>query len=100
MRPLAAGVLLVVSTAAKAQPDEQPWFMLGNGDTSCTDFVNAAQLNDRARQPGDPPGSYRNHEALAYMTWIEGFMSGTNYISTINRMVGRASVLRAAYNGS
>jgi hypothetical protein len=56
---------------------------------SCEVFLQATELNSAAREPGDPGGTYRRPDASGYMGWVEGFVSGLNYMASTNRTAGQ-----------
>jgi hypothetical protein len=62
---------------------------MSSAAVSCEAFVQATQLNSAAREPGDPGGTYRRPDASGYMGWVEGFISGLNYMASTNRTAGQ-----------
>jgi len=88
LRSLGVTIALIISVPSKAQ-SPGVFFSMGSADVSCRAFVRAAESNDAARQPDDPAGSYRNAEASGYMGWVEGFISGMNYLAPANRTAGQ-----------
>jgi hypothetical protein len=65
------------------------FFSMGSAAVSCEIFVQATELNSAAREPGDPGGTYRRPDASDYMGWVEGFVSGLNYMASTNRTAGQ-----------
>jgi len=65
------------------------FFSMGSAAVSCEVFVQATELNSAAREPGDPGGTYRRPDASGYMGWVEGFISGLNYMASANRTAGQ-----------
>jgi hypothetical protein len=75
------------------------FFSMRSDAVSCEVFVHAAELNSAALQPGDPGGTYRRPGTSGCMGWIEGFISGLNYMTSTNRTAARISSLRPASDG-
>jgi hypothetical protein len=69
-------LLIVAASSANAQNTS---FSLGEASKSCGTFVEAVERNNLLRQTNDPFG-FRDPEAAALMSWIEGFISGENYV--------------------
>ena len=65
------------------------FFSMGSAAVSCEVFEHAAELNSAARQPSDPGGTYRRPDTSGYMGWVEGFISGLNYMASTNRTAGQ-----------
>jgi hypothetical protein len=65
------------------------FFSMGSAAVSCEVFVQATELNSAAREPGDPGGTYRRPDASGYMGWVEGFISGLNFMAVTNRTAGQ-----------
>jgi hypothetical protein len=80
--------VVVMSVPSNAQATDV-FSSMGSAAVSCEVFVQAAQLNSAALQPGDPGGTYRRPDASGYMGWVEGFISGLNYIASANRTAGQ-----------
>jgi hypothetical protein len=65
------------------------FFSMGSAAVPCEVFVQATELNSAALQPGDPGGTYRCPDASGYMGWVEGFISGLNFMASTNRTAGQ-----------
>ena len=66
-----------VETLAQSAPVGL-FYALGQTSTSCGEFVNAAEYNNRARLPADPPATFSDPVTAGLMSWVEGFLSGIN----------------------
>jgi len=81
---------MVISAAAQPTAPDGQFYPLGSGgSSSCEAFVAAAESNNRARRPDDPPNTFYHLELASLMSWIEGFVSAMNYMAPTGRMVGR-----------
>jgi hypothetical protein len=97
--PAALAVALMTDSAetlAQSAPAGQ-FFGLGQTSTSCGAFVSAAEYNNRARQPADPPASFNDPVVASLMSWVEGFVSGINYMGSADRLAGQGVAAEARY---
>jgi hypothetical protein len=93
-----AAILMSGSSETMAQPPPVGLFAsLGSGTTSCGAFVNAADYTNRTRLPDDPPGSFRDPVTVSMMSWVEGFVSGINYVGPADRMSGQGFDAESRY---
>ena len=91
--PLALGTTTPLHRLAISGPSNAQttgvFFSMGSAAESCEVFVQATELNSAAREPGDPGGTYRRPDASGYMGWVEGFISGLNFMAVTNRTAGQ-----------
>ena len=85
-----------VETLAQSAPVGL-FYALGQTSTSCGEFVNAAEYNNRARLPADPPATFSDPVTAGLMSWVEGFLSGINYMGSADRLAGQGVQAEARY---
>ena len=86
---VAIAVCCLLPMTANGQPSPSgAFFSLGVGGASCGEFASAKEYNDRLRLPNDPPGSYRDSVYIALLSWVEGFVTGVNYVGPADRLTG------------
>ena len=81
--------LIVFLVAAPVQVNStQYFFSLGAGDTSCRDFLRAADA-ERKRRPANPaPNDVYDVNFMAYLSFANGFLTGTNYSDPTQGVAG------------
>jgi hypothetical protein len=72
-------IALVVALTAPAQAQRGTIWVFGTGTKSCGQFLQAADGERKARARHAAPETMYTLEYLAFVTWTEGFLSGTNF---------------------
>jgi hypothetical protein len=95
-RPAWRGSVALLVLAAGSANAQYTSFSLGDASKSCGTFVEAIERNNLLRQTNDPFG-FRDPEAAALMSWIEGFISGENYMGSSDKLAGQSSDAASRY---
>jgi hypothetical protein len=89
---LLAYVLFAMSASAAAQsqnPQYQAFVGIGVGQSSCGKYIEAAAAEHKFKEPGDSPDSYRTSRYGSFVSFADGFITGSNYGDPDNREVGQ-----------
>jgi hypothetical protein len=77
-----------VSAAQSVAPQDQPLITFGEGLASCGVYVEAITAERKAKQPGDSPNGFRTSYYGSFMSFADGFITGSNYSDLDHRLVG------------
>ena len=88
-------VVLGLFAAWTCEARAQPISVIGVGARDCGQYLQAAENERKSRPPAPDPDGFYTIEYLAYVEWLEGFLSGYNTGDSADRFVGH-SATRAA----
>jgi len=72
-------IALVVALTASAQAEQGTIWVFGTGTKSCGHFVQVADSEHKAKPRHTAPEAISTLGYVAFVTWTEGFLSGTNF---------------------
>jgi len=72
-------ITLVVALTAPARAEQGTLWVFGTGTNSCGQFVQVADREHKAKSHHTAPEVISTLGYVAFVTWTEGFLSGTNF---------------------
>jgi hypothetical protein len=86
---VAAAVFLGLQFAGRAQ--ETTFLSMGSGGKSCGAYLQAAASERKLRPPTALTNEMYDMDLVAFINYANGFLTGVNWFSSTDRMVGQNS---------
>jgi hypothetical protein len=84
-------VLALLCELITHKASAQGFWVIGEVDASCGEYIQAADAERRVRPPGARPNTTYNSDYRSFMDVADGFLTGANYIDSDSRTIGSTS---------
>jgi hypothetical protein len=85
-------IMLIPRTALTAETETATYYVLGPGSQSCGAYLRAADAERKARPSDADPNSFYSIRFVAFVGFVEGYLSGANYMAGAYHLPQRSNL--------